>query len=88
MPKTAKVAISLPKELLRGVEKERLARGETRSEFVRRALEAFLRREQEAIEQYIQGYRNDPETDEELGWVEAASLAALADNPWDDEAKE
>ena len=89
MLKSAKIAISLPEELLRGIETERLARGESRSDFFRRAIEAFLRqeRDREAIEQYIQGYSDDPETEEELGWVEAASQRVLTDYPWHDEAK-
>ena len=35
MPRIAKVAISLPEEMLRAVEKERKAMGESRSEFFR-----------------------------------------------------
>jgi hypothetical protein len=37
----------------------------------------YLRREQhrEAIEQYVEGYRKYPETEEELGWVEAQPLS-------------
>ena len=86
MAKTAKIAISLPEDLLQGIEKERRARGETRSEFFRRAVEAFLRREREREleEQYVRGYLEMPETAEEVGWVQAAGLAALAHEPWDD----
>ena len=89
MAKSAKVAISLREDLLRDVERERRASGETRSEFFRRAVEALLRRERdrEAIEQYIQGYLQHPETEDEVRWVEAASQEALAENPWHDEAQ-
>jgi metal-responsive CopG/Arc/MetJ family transcriptional regulator len=89
MVKSAKVAISLREDLLRDVERERRASGETRSEFFRRAVEALLRRERdrEAIEQYIQGYLQHPETEDEVRWVEAASQEALAENPWHDEAQ-
>ena len=85
MPKTAKVAISLSEELLLGVEKERRARGETRSEFFRHALEAFLRRERErqAIEQYIRGYQEYPETEEEVAMVQSTVGDALANSPWE-----
>ena len=38
MGKTAKVAISLPEDILKVVEKERKARGESRSEFFRQAM--------------------------------------------------
>ena len=88
MVKSAKVAISLREDLLRDVERERRASGESRSEFFRRAVEALLRRERdrEAIEQYIQGYLQHPETEDEVRWIEAASQEALAENPWYDEA--
>ena len=84
MGKTAKIAISLPEELLQGIERERRAKGETRSAFFRRAVEAFLRRERErdAIEQYIRGYQEQPETEEEVVFAESTGLAALAVNPW------
>ena len=83
----AKIAISLPDEMLEAVEKERLARGESRSQFFRRAAEEHLRRgrEQELEEQYVRGYLENPETPEELEWVFKAGLEALAENPWEDE---
>ena len=85
----AKIAISLPDDVLQEVEKERNASGETRSEFFRRAVKALLKREREreAVEQYVRAYREMPETEEELGWVEAASQAVLEEYPWDEEAK-
>jgi Arc/MetJ-type ribon-helix-helix transcriptional regulator len=83
----AKIAISLPEETLQAVEKERLANGLSRSEFFRRAVEEHLRRikERELEEQYIRGYRDNPETAEELEWVFKAGLEALAENPWEEE---
>ena len=85
----AKIAISLPDEVLREIEAERQANGETRSGFVRRAVAAFLkqRREREWDQEYIRAYQEMPETEEEMGWVEAASQAVLAEYPWDDEAE-
>ncbi len=87
--KTAKVAISLPQELLNGIERTRRVRGETRSKFFRHAIEAWLRHEQEreAVAQYVKAYREHPETEEEIGWVAATSQAALAEYPWDGEAE-
>lgn len=81
----AKIAISLPDEVLQAVERERLARGESRSAFCRRALEAFLRREQERKwdEEYVRGYQQYPETEEELAWAQYG-LTVLALEPWDD----
>ena len=82
----AKIAISLPDEILQNIERERLASGETRSEFFRRAVQAFLRhkREREMEEQYIRAYREMPETAEELEGLDAAALESLAQEPWDD----
>lgn len=83
----AKIAISLPEQLLREIERERGTCGVTRSEFLRRAVEQYLRRqrEREDVEQYIRGYLEHPETEEELGWVEVVSQEVLAEYPWDDE---
>ena len=85
MTRTAKIGISLPEDLLQGIERKRQVSGETRSEFFRRAVEAFLRqeRERELEEQYVRGYLEMPETAEEVEWVQAAGLAALAREPWD-----
>ena len=86
MSKTVKIAISLPGDVLEGIERERRARGESRSEFLRRAVEAFLRREREreAIEQYIRGYQQQPETAEEVAFAESTLQAVMAENPWED----
>lgn len=85
----AKIAISLPDKTLEEIEKERLAAGESRSQFFRRAVEAYFqnKRKKEDIERYIRGYQQFPETEEELTWVEAASLGVLAEYPWEDEAE-
>ena len=85
----AKIAISLPDELLQDVEKERLAAGETRSEFFRRAVHAYFlnKRKRVDVERYVRGYQQFPETEEELAWVEAASQGVLAEYPWEDEAE-
>jgi metal-responsive CopG/Arc/MetJ family transcriptional regulator len=86
----AKIAISLPDEVLQAVEQERLARGESRSQFFRRAAEEYLhrRREKEAIEQYIRGYQQYPETAEEIALAESTLAGVLAENPWEDDASE
>ena len=87
MSKTAKIAISLPEDLLQVLEAWRKACGQTRSEFFRQAVEAFLRREQEREldEQYVRGYLETPETDEEAAWVQAVGITSLAGEPWDKE---
>ena len=85
----AKIAISLPDEVLEAVEKERLAKGESRSQFFRRAAEEQLRRQRdrEDIEQYIRGYLENPETEEEIALAESTLGYVMAENPWEDEAE-
>ena len=86
----AKIAISLPDEVLQAVEKERLASGQSRSEFFRIAVEAFLRqrRDRELEEQYVRGYQENPETAEEIALAKPTMGLVLADNPWDEGASE
>ena len=83
----AKIAISIPDEMLRVVEAERRASGESRSEFFRHAVEAFLRqrREYEAVEQYMKGYQQHPESENEIALAESTLVRALEETPWDDE---
>jgi len=85
MPKTAKIAISLPEDLLRVVEEERKARGETRSQFFRRAVEVLRQKERQrdAVAQYIEGYRRLPESPEEVEAAYRAAVAVLAEEPWE-----
>jgi metal-responsive CopG/Arc/MetJ family transcriptional regulator len=85
MGKVAKIAISLPEDVLEVVEKERKTKGESRSEFFRRAIEALLRqqRERAAVEQYLHGYRQVPETAEDVEAAHRAGAAVLAEEPWE-----
>lgn len=85
MGKAVKIAISLPPELLKAAERERKARKQTRSELFRNALESFLRSEHErrASERYVRGYRDMPETEEEIQAVHQAGIAALARESWE-----
>ena len=84
MGKTAKVAISLPEHILAAVEMERRAKGETRSEFFRRAVEARLKQEMEssAIRDYVRGYQQYPESVEEVEAAHRTGSAVLAAEPW------
>ncbi len=84
MSKTAKIAISLPEDVLRTVEDERKSNGESRSQFFRRAVECLLqvRREREASEQYIRAYQQVPETEEEVAAARKAASVILAEKPW------
>ena len=87
MSKTAKIAISLPERLLQDIERERKARGETRSAFLRYAAEEFLRRKRvhELEQQYIRAYKKYPETKGERAIAESLIPYALADNPWEED---
>lgn len=85
MGKAVKIAISLPSELLEAAEQARHIRGETRSEFFRQAIALLLRHEQEqdAIQRYLQGYREQPETDDEITAIHHASNLVLGQEPWE-----
>lgn len=85
MAKVAKVAISLPQDILKIVEQERKTTGESRSEFFRRAVEELLRQEREkvAVEKYIQSYQQTPETTEEVEEALSIAGAVLAEEPWE-----
>jgi len=84
MPKTTKIAISLPEAIFSAVEKERKATGESRSELFRRAVEMLLRRkrEQAMSERYVRAYEQIPETREEIDAARYAAGAILAGEPW------
>jgi metal-responsive CopG/Arc/MetJ family transcriptional regulator len=85
MSKSAKVAISLPEDVLEAVETERKAKGESRSEFFRRAIKRLLKQEQEssAVEVYVRGYREVPESTEEVEAIHRVGSAVLAEEPWE-----
>ena len=85
MPKTAKIAISLPEDVLAAVERERRDSGESRSEFFRRAAVSLLnyQREQERRELYIRAYQQMPETEEEIEAARRAASNILAEEPWE-----
>lgn len=84
MPKTSKIAISLPEEVLTAVEKEREESGESRSQIFRRAVDLLLRqrKEQEMSEQYIRAYQEVPETKEEVIAARRSASTILAEEPW------
>ncbi len=82
--KVAKISVSLPRDFVERIDRPQEELGETRSELVRAAVEQLLRNEQERadVAQWIRSYKEQPQTEEELGFAEAA-LAAWADLPWD-----
>ena len=84
MPKTSKIAISLPEEVLTAVETERAASGESRSQIFRRAVDLLLRqrKEREMNEQYIRAYQLMPETKEEVTAARRSASSILVQEPW------
>ena len=84
MPKVSKIAISLPKEVLTAVEREREESGESRSQIFRRAVELLLRqrKEREMSEKYIRAYQEMPDTKEEVTAARRAASTILAEEPW------
>ena len=85
MSKVAKVAISLPEDVLEAVEIERRAKGENRSQFFRRAVERLLKQEREssAVKEYVRSYREMPESAEEVEAAHRMGTAVLAEEPWE-----
>ncbi|MHC4224064.1 MAG: ribbon-helix-helix protein, CopG family [Planctomycetota bacterium] len=83
--RAGKIAISLPENLLRIVERERAKAGETRSAFFRRAVEEMLgRRERsERAEAYVQGYLRNPEPAAEVAAADAVATEALEEEEWE-----
>ena len=78
MGATEKIAISVPRELLREAERARKESGESRSAFIQRAIRTLLarRKEKDAIRRYVIGYQRVPETPEEVAAAERAAVRA------------
>jgi metal-responsive CopG/Arc/MetJ family transcriptional regulator len=80
MKRTAKVAVSLPVETLRRLDRESRRTGQARSAVVTRAVQAWLD-QQEVSEQdrrYLEGYLRQPEPTTE---AVAAAVTAIWE-PW------
>ena len=81
---TSRVTISLPTPLLEAVNSTLLKGEENRSALVRRLLEEALReaKEQADIDRFIRAYKEQPQTEDELGWAEQATLEYWLEHPW------
>ncbi|MDQ3380095.1 MAG: ribbon-helix-helix domain-containing protein [Actinomycetota bacterium] len=57
---------------------------ESRSDAVRQALRALLdrHRRRKVGEAIVEGYRRQPQTDEEVGWADEATVRMIADESW------
>jgi hypothetical protein len=80
MKSVAKIAISVPMATLKSLERERLARHQSRSAAVTEAIEYWLASESsnEADRAYVSGYLKHPERVED-----AAATARAAVQAWD-----
>ncbi len=84
---TAKVAISMPKELFRSIEQVRREMKIPRSAAIVEAIRTWLksRQEKEMIRQYVEGYRRHPEkisTAEAKAWTKMAAEVFHKEAPW------
>jgi len=83
--KTVKIAVSIPKELLKEAEKERKKGGESRSAFVQRAIRVSLKqsKKDKAISSYTEGYQSKPESKEEIDEARRIAEFVLVEEPWE-----
>jgi metal-responsive CopG/Arc/MetJ family transcriptional regulator len=85
----SRFTVSVPTTLLARADTTLRHEGEGRSALVQRLLEEALRRAQEKADEeaWVRAYREQPVTDDEVGWMTSPEiLAHLADSPWDDAA--
>ena len=79
------IALKLPDELV-GALDALVARGRfpSRSAAVRRGIEVVVAEQQRELldTAYVEGYRNFPETEEELREAERLAVQSIADEPW------
>ncbi|MCX8102821.1 MAG: ribbon-helix-helix domain-containing protein [Candidatus Bipolaricaulota bacterium] len=83
---TVKIAISLPKDEFRAIEKRRRQLKQTRSAVIAEAIRQWLKAQQEAedVRRYIEGYLKYPETEEEMAACESMSEQLLAHVEWEE----
>ena len=81
---TAKIAISLPVEVLRKVERLRKETGESRSALIRKAIERIFEDREKARKDraYVEGYRRMPETAEDRLLSDEMVAESLSRDPW------
>lgn len=79
-----KVAVSLPDNLYRAVERARKKSGKSRSAVMQDALHHWLRQQEQAvlIREYEAGYQKKPESNREVKAAEASAVRLLAAEDW------
>lgn len=82
---TKKIAISLPADLVKELERTMKKTGESRSAVIRHLIEKALMQDEMDIrvKQYIDGYMKHPETDEEKKFTKATSTKAFEEESWE-----
>ena len=78
------IAISMPPDLFKALERASKKTGRSRSAVLQEALRLWLRQQQQAalVRQYEGGYRSHPESPEEIRATEAAAVRLLASQEW------
>ncbi len=81
--KMTRVTVTLPVDVLAAAEAKLAEPDESRSGMLRRLIEAALKdaEERRDVEQWIRAYREQPQTEDEVGWFEQAALETLRDLP-------
>jgi metal-responsive CopG/Arc/MetJ family transcriptional regulator len=76
--------VSVPARLLTALDEKLVREGESRSAVIRRLLEEALEEieEREQIEQYVRGYHEQPQSDEEAGWTDQIAVDQLRGTAW------
>jgi metal-responsive CopG/Arc/MetJ family transcriptional regulator len=84
--KTVKVAVSLPVDEYRQVEKARKQLNISRSAVITRALKCWMAasRDQDRVRAYVDGYLRNPETSAEVALFHALASESLATEAWEE----
>ena len=82
--KVAKVAVSLPSELIAEIDRERRASHTTRSAYFRSVLERHLREASHSAltAAYVRGYTQQPDTAEEIEFAKSTAVDAIRELDW------
>ena len=85
MAESEKVAITLPGDVYKRVERMRKSTGESRSAVIHRALRCLFRDDERAarVRKYVDAYRRHPETDAEVNQAEASAAELFKQVPWE-----
>lgn len=82
--KVSRVTVSLPTTLLEAADGELAEEDESRSSMIRRLIEAALKeaKERKDVERYVRAYTEQPQTEEEIGWITDVGARQLGEIPW------